>query len=161
MANKHDNNVSSSQKAKSREDLASSFSDHSSDQGDDKRKKKSHHQEEPLPTPKVLILETENIVHPRSSLWMPPPEVADYVESHIRHGFEKEVCSRLRSECLRLDFSSKETETPELDPTLVTFLKKSSKDPKKGIDHAWQGCQDKRLDITGPLTKILELAFQA
>ncbi|KAJ1093717.1 hypothetical protein NDU88_006809 [Pleurodeles waltl] len=47
----------------------------------------------------------------------------------------------------------KVTKTPELDPTLVTFLKKSAKDPKKGIDRAWRGCQDKLLDISGPLTK--------
>ncbi|KAJ1139406.1 hypothetical protein NDU88_005779 [Pleurodeles waltl] len=110
MDKEHAYNASSSQKAKSREDLASSSSDHSSDQGDDpprKRKKKFHHQEEPLPTPKVLTFEPEDIVQPRSSLWMPPLEVADYVESHIRHGFEKEVCSRLQSVCPRPEFSSK------------------------------------------------------
>ncbi|KAJ1114382.1 hypothetical protein NDU88_002620 [Pleurodeles waltl] len=149
MAKEHDYNAAS-QKAKSREDLASSSSDHSSEPGDDpphKRKKKSHHQEEPLPTPKVLTIVLEDIVHPRSSLWMHPPEVADYVESHIRHGFDKEVQSRLRSECPRLDFSSKVTETPELDPTLVTFLMKYSRDPKKGIDRTWRACQDKLFNV--------------
>ncbi|KAJ1130920.1 hypothetical protein NDU88_009264, partial [Pleurodeles waltl] len=103
----------------------------------------------------------EDIVHPRSSLWLPPPEVADYVESHIRHSFDKDVRSRLRSECPRPDFPYKVTETPELDPTLVTFLKKSAEDLKKGIDRVCRGCQDKLLDVSGPLTKILELAFQA
>ncbi|KAJ1127420.1 hypothetical protein NDU88_005822 [Pleurodeles waltl] len=30
------------------------------------------------------------------------------------------------------------TETPELDPTLVTYLNKFSKDLMKGIDRAWR-----------------------
>ncbi|KAJ1132079.1 hypothetical protein NDU88_010409 [Pleurodeles waltl] len=159
IAREHDYNSGSQKKAVS--DPASS-SEQSSEQGDDlprKRKKKVHHQE--APTPKVLTFEPEDIVHPRSSLWLPPPEVADYVESHIRHSIDKEVRSRLRSECPRPDFTSKVTETPEFDHTLVTFLKKSAKDPKKGIDRAWRGCQDNLLDVSGPLTKILELAFQA
>ncbi|KAJ1213890.1 hypothetical protein NDU88_001520 [Pleurodeles waltl] len=164
LARDHDYNTSSSQKSKSKNDLASSSPDHSSDRGDDpprKRKKNLRHQEEPRPAPKVHTFEPEDIVYPRSSLWLPPAEVADYMESHIRHGFEKEVRSRLCSECPRPDFPSKVAETPELDPTLVTYLKKFSKDPKKGIDRAWRGCQDKLLDVTGPLTKILELGFQA
>ncbi|KAJ1099556.1 hypothetical protein NDU88_004656 [Pleurodeles waltl] len=153
MAKKHDYIASSSQKTKSREDMASSSPDHSSDQGDDpprKHKKKSHHTFEP-----------EDSVHRRSSLWMPPPEVTDYVESHIIHGFDKDVRSRLRSECPRPDFATKVTETPELDPTLVAFWKNSSKDPKKGKERACRGCQDKLLDVSGPLTKILEVGFQA
>ncbi|KAJ1140467.1 hypothetical protein NDU88_006819 [Pleurodeles waltl] len=158
MTREHDYNAGSQKKAVS-DPASSSSSEHSSEQGDvppRKRKKKAHHQE--IPTPKVLTFEPEDIVHPRSSLWLPPPEVA---EAHIRHGFDKDIRSRLRSECPRPDFPSKVTETPELDPTLVTFLKKSAKDPKKGIDRAWHGCQDKLLDISRPLTKILELAFQA
>ncbi|KAJ1216074.1 hypothetical protein NDU88_003680 [Pleurodeles waltl] len=160
MAREHDYNAGSQKKMVS-DPPSSSSSEHSSDQGDApprKCKKKAHHKE--IPTPKVLTFEPEDIVHPRSSLWLPPPEVVDYVETHIRHGFDKDIRSRLRSECPRPDFPSKVTETPELDPTLVTFLKKSAKDPKKGIDRAWRGCQDKLLDIYGPLTKILELAFQ-
>ncbi|KAJ1090294.1 hypothetical protein NDU88_003427 [Pleurodeles waltl] len=34
-------------------------------------------------------------------------------------------------------------------------------DPKKGIDRAWSSCQDKLLDLTGPLAKILEMALKA
>ncbi|KAJ1137747.1 hypothetical protein NDU88_004144 [Pleurodeles waltl] len=115
LARDHDYNATSSQKSKSKEDLASSSSDHSSDQGDDlpcKRKKKSHYKEEPIPAPKVLTFEPEDIVHPRSSQWLTPAEVADNVESHIRHGFGKQARSRFRSECPRSDFSSKVTETP-------------------------------------------------
>lgn len=44
---------------------------------------------------------------------------------------------------------------------MLTYLRKYSKDPKKGIDRAWRSCQDKMLDLSGPLTKILELAFRA
>ncbi|KAJ1154512.1 hypothetical protein NDU88_007263 [Pleurodeles waltl] len=144
MAREHDYNVGSQKKAVNDPASSSSSSEHSSEQDDApprKRKKKAHYQG--VPTPKVLTFEPEDIVHPRSSLWLPPPEVADYVEAHIRHGFDENIRSRLRSECPRPDFPSKVTETPELDPTLVTFLKKSAKDPKKGIDRAWRGCQDK------------------
>ncbi|KAJ1106815.1 hypothetical protein NDU88_004213 [Pleurodeles waltl] len=94
MAREHGYNSGSQKKAGS--DPVSSSSEQSSEQGDDpprKRKKKVHHQE--APTPKLLTFEPEDIVHPRSSLWLPPPEVADYVESHIRHSFDKEVRSRL------------------------------------------------------------------
>ncbi|KAJ1169264.1 hypothetical protein NDU88_001170 [Pleurodeles waltl] len=80
MAKEHDYNASTQKKAASE---PASSSEHSSEQGDDpphKHKKKSHHQE--APTPRVLTFEPEDIVHPRSSLWLPPPEVADYVESH-------------------------------------------------------------------------------
>ncbi|KAJ1182176.1 hypothetical protein NDU88_007370 [Pleurodeles waltl] len=118
LAMDHDYNAASSKKSKSKEDFASSSSDHSSDQGEDplcKRKKKSRHQEDPIHVPKVLTFGPEDIVHPRSFLWLPPAEVADSVESHIRHGFEKKVRSRLCSECPRPDFPSKVTETLELD----------------------------------------------
>ncbi|KAJ1208747.1 hypothetical protein NDU88_004130 [Pleurodeles waltl] len=86
----HDYNASTTSKSKSKKDLASS------DQGDDpprKCKKKTHHQGDPTTTSKVLTFEPEDIVHPRSTLWLPPADVGDYVESHIRHGFEKEVRS--------------------------------------------------------------------
>ncbi|KAJ1084703.1 hypothetical protein NDU88_004849 [Pleurodeles waltl] len=99
MAREHDYNAGSQKKAV--DAPASSSSDHSSEQEDaplSKRKKKVHHQE--VPTPKVLTFEPEDIVHPRSSLWLPPPEVADYVEAHIRHGFDKDIRSRLRSNAI-------------------------------------------------------------
>ncbi|KAJ1141613.1 hypothetical protein NDU88_007941 [Pleurodeles waltl] len=98
MAREHDYNAGAQKKAVSDPASSSSSSEHSSEQGDvppRKRKKKAHHRE--VPAPKVLTFEPEDIVHPRSSLWLPPPEVADYVEAHIRHGFDKNICSRLRS----------------------------------------------------------------
>ncbi|KAJ1160649.1 hypothetical protein NDU88_001144 [Pleurodeles waltl] len=109
MAREHDYNVGSQKKAVDDPASFSSSSEHSSEREDApprKRKKKAHHQE--VSTPKVLTFEPEDIVHPRSSLWLPPPEVADYVEAHIRHGFDKDIRSRLRSECPRPDFPSKE-----------------------------------------------------
>ncbi|KAJ1184073.1 hypothetical protein NDU88_000883 [Pleurodeles waltl] len=57
--------------------------------------------------------------------------------------------------------SCKVADTPELDPSMATFLKKFTKDPKKGLDRTWRGLQDKLLDLAGPITKILELAVQA
>ncbi|KAJ1195508.1 hypothetical protein NDU88_004794 [Pleurodeles waltl] len=40
-------------------------------------------------------------------------------------------------------------------------LIRKSKDPKKGLDRSWRNCQDKLLDLSGPLTKILEMAYVA
>ncbi|KAJ1195307.1 hypothetical protein NDU88_004588 [Pleurodeles waltl] len=55
----------------------------------------------------------------------------------------------------------KVADTPELDPNMASFLRKFAKDPKKGLDRAWKGCQDKLLDLSGPLTKILDLAVES
>ena len=87
-------------------------------------------------------------MHHKDAMWLPPEEVADYVESHIRQGFDMEVQAHQRAECLCPDLPNKATDTPEVDPTLISYLKKSStKNPKKGIDRAWRGCQDKLLDF--------------
>ncbi|XP_078506532.1 uncharacterized protein LOC144766620 [Lissotriton helveticus] len=102
-----------------------------------------------------------DIVHPRSSDWAPPPEVAGYLQQNLRRSFDREVRSRLRSECPRPDVPNRVAETPEIDPNMLAFLKKFHKDPKKGIDRAWRRCQDKLLDTVGPLAKILELALVA
>ncbi|KAJ1098944.1 hypothetical protein NDU88_004051 [Pleurodeles waltl] len=87
-----------------------------------KCKAKSRHSTESEQPLKVLTFEPEDTVHPRSSSWAPLSKVAEYVQAHIRHCFDKDVRSRLRSQCPRPDFPSKVTETPELDPTLVTYL---------------------------------------
>ncbi|KAJ1154776.1 hypothetical protein NDU88_007519 [Pleurodeles waltl] len=50
----------------------------------------------PAPSPpKVLTFDPTEIVHPRSSNWVPLPEVASYVQCHLRQGFDKEVRARL------------------------------------------------------------------
>ncbi|KAJ1154677.1 hypothetical protein NDU88_007420 [Pleurodeles waltl] len=67
----------------------------------------------------------------------------------------------LRSESPRPDLEGKVSDTPEMDPTMVNFKKKYAKDPTKGLDRAWHSCQDRLLDISGPITKILELGFQS
>ncbi|KAJ1169144.1 hypothetical protein NDU88_001050 [Pleurodeles waltl] len=118
-------------------------------------KRKARHTDDPE-TPvmgKNLQFDPDSIIHPRSTEWVPCQEVAKFVQARLRKGFEKDVRNTLRSECPRPALSGKVAETPELDPHMVTFLKKYAKDPKKGIDRAWRRCQDKLLDISGPLTK--------
>ncbi|XP_069086417.1 uncharacterized protein [Pleurodeles waltl] len=57
--------------------------------------------------------------------------------------------------------AGKVADTPELDPSMATLVRKFAKDPKKGLDRAWRSCQDKLLYLSGPLTKILDLAIQS
>ncbi|KAJ1161324.1 hypothetical protein NDU88_001811, partial [Pleurodeles waltl] len=94
----------------------------------------------------------EDIIHPRSADWALAQAVADYLQ---------EVRNRLRAECPRPEIRDKVAETPDIDPSMLTFLKKFAKDPKKGIDRAWHSFQDKLLDLAGPLAKGLELALRA
>ncbi|XP_078503027.1 uncharacterized protein LOC144761602 [Lissotriton helveticus] len=122
------------------------------------KKKRRSQSVNPLPPSKNLLFNPSNIIHPRSTEWVPCVGVAHYVQGNIRQGFVRSV---LRSECPRPALLRKVMETPELDPNMATFLKKFSKDPKKGLDRAWRGCQDKLLDVCGPLTKILDRAVQA
>lgn len=44
---------------------------------------------------------------------------------------------------------------------MATFLAKYMKDPRRGIDRSWRSCQDKLLDVVGPLTNILDMAEEA
>ncbi|KAJ1196475.1 hypothetical protein NDU88_000346 [Pleurodeles waltl] len=129
--------------------------------GTSKRKKSESTKAPPTKAPTVLTFSPEEIVHPRSSSWVPPPEVAEYLQNHIRAGFDKDVRARLRAECPRPELEGKVTDTVDVDPTMVTFLKKWEKDPKKGLDRAWLSCQDKLLDLSGLLAKILEMAYVA
>ncbi|KAJ1204622.1 hypothetical protein NDU88_000062 [Pleurodeles waltl] len=68
----------------------------------------------------------------------------------------KEAC-----ECPRSSLVGKVADTPELDPSMATFLRKFAKDPKINLDRALRGCQDKLLDLSDPLTKMLDLAIQS
>ncbi|KAJ1133154.1 hypothetical protein NDU88_011451 [Pleurodeles waltl] len=148
----------SSSKSSSRSD---SEEDLGTRPGASKRKKSESTKAPPTKAPKVLTFSPEEIVHPRSSSWVPPPEVAEYLQKHIRAGFDKDVRARLRAECPSPELEVKVTDTPDVDPTMVTFLKKWAKDPKKGLDRACRSCQDKLLDLSGPLAKILEMAYVA
>ncbi|KAJ1098280.1 hypothetical protein NDU88_003396 [Pleurodeles waltl] len=102
---------------------------------------------------RVPSFEPTDITHPRASNQAPPQVVAKYVQSDFHQGFIKEVRARLRAECPRPDLVSEVTDTPETDPSLVTFLRKYSKDPKKGRVWAWCNCKDKLLDMSSPLKK--------
>ncbi|KAJ1174087.1 hypothetical protein NDU88_005910 [Pleurodeles waltl] len=113
------------------------------------------------PAGKNLLFFPEDIIHLRSTKWVPTAEVAHYVQNRLRKSFEKEVHNTVRSECPRPSLLGKVAETPELDPSMATFLSKFAKDPKKGLDHSWRGCQNKLLDLSGPLIKILDLAIQS
>lgn len=105
-----------------------------------------------------LGFDPDNIVHPA---WVPISLVAEYAHAKLRKSYDRDVRNYLCAECPRPDLPDRVAETPELDPDLVTFLKCASNDPKKRIDRSWKSCQDKVLDLTGPLCKILELAVQA
>ncbi|KAJ1172447.1 hypothetical protein NDU88_004294 [Pleurodeles waltl] len=143
-------------RVESKGDSDASSSSNSLDRDSDspwKRKAKSRHSSVSSQPLKVLTFEPEDIVHPRSSSWAPPFKVAEYVQARIRHCFDKDVRSRLRSECPRPDFPSKVTETPEVDPTLVTYSKKFSKDPKEGIDRAWRDMDDDMEDSDNDMDK--------
>ncbi|XP_069082882.1 uncharacterized protein [Pleurodeles waltl] len=103
----------------------------------------------------------EGFYHLRSSEWRPEQKVAEYVASKIRQPLDKLVWARLKAECPRPTLPGKVAATPELDPKMCTFFAKYVKDPKKGIDRSWRACQDKLLDVLGPLTQIIQLAEHA
>ncbi|KAJ1197479.1 hypothetical protein NDU88_001337 [Pleurodeles waltl] len=100
------------------------------------KKKHQDRRSDPGP-PKMLTFDPKEIVHPKSTNWVPLPKVTNYVQSHLRQGFDKEVRARLRSECPHPDLAGKVSDTLEVDLTMVTFIKKWAKDPKKGLDIAW------------------------
>ena len=111
--------------------------------------------------PLVLTFVPEEIEHPNSTDWTPPDEVVEYMDARLRKPLKKEVRSRLRSECPRPLLKGKASETPEIDPTIVTYMGKYSRDPRKGLDRSLKACQDKLLDMSGPLAKILEMGYEA
>lgn len=63
----------------------------------------------------------------------------------------------MRDECLRPLVPNALCETPIVDPKVVTFLSKSALSPREGLKSALKVCQEKLLDVLGPLTKIFEL----
>ncbi|KAJ1211767.1 hypothetical protein NDU88_007121 [Pleurodeles waltl] len=131
-------------------DLAASDSSHSSSPlRNRKRARKSgssHVKERPKSPSNPFQFNLEDIIHPRSADWAP---AADYLNDKLRKGFDKEVQNSLRAECPRPEIPDKVAETPDIDPSMLTLLKKFPKDPKKGIDRAWRSCQDKLLDLSG------------
>ncbi|KAJ1130303.1 hypothetical protein NDU88_008656 [Pleurodeles waltl] len=56
-----------------------------------KRKRKCHNTQERGSSYRNLSFDPESIIHPRSTEWLPCEEVAQYVQDHIRKGFDREV----------------------------------------------------------------------
>ncbi|KAJ1160574.1 hypothetical protein NDU88_001070 [Pleurodeles waltl] len=112
------------------------------------------HAGEPLFDPSFMV-------HPNSKEWYPSDHVADYVSFFLRHPLDKATRNKLKSECPRPSLPDNITATPVIDPNMLMFFTKFGKDPKKGVDRAWSGCQDKLLDLVGPLTRIFDLAEEA
>ena len=56
------------------------------------------------------------------------------MQSRLQKEFEKEGDNRLWAECSRLALIGSVGDTPEIDLKTATFLRKLSKDPKRGID---------------------------
>lgn len=101
------------------------------------------------------------IKHPLSPKWTPSQHVADYNTFWLRREIPKEVRPQLRSECPRPSLPDKITVTPELDPNVVSFFNKGGKDTRRGLDRGLKSCQDRLMDITGPLTSFFEMAETA
>lgn len=115
----------------------------------------------PIPETDNEMLNSDDLLHPRSAEWVPAPKVAAYMAARLRKPLDKEVRSCLRAECPRPALEGKVAVTPEVDPKMATFLAKFIQDPKRGIDRSWRACQDKLLDTAGPLAKILDMAEDA
>lgn len=99
--------------------------------------------------------------HPLSPEWSPAPHVAEYVQLWLRNQIPKDVRLRLRSECPRPSLANKIASTPELDAKIIAFIAKGGRDPKKGLNKGLKMCQDRLLDLTGPLTKIFDMTEEA
>ncbi|KAJ1099752.1 hypothetical protein NDU88_004850 [Pleurodeles waltl] len=109
----------------------------------------------------VPMFDPGDIQHPNSTEWLPSDHVGDYVTARLRTPLDKQVRAKLKSEYPRPALSSKITATPAIDSSLLTFFTRYGKDPRKGVDKAWATCQDKLLDIVGPLTRIFDMAESA
>ncbi|KAJ1137515.1 hypothetical protein NDU88_003913 [Pleurodeles waltl] len=109
----------------------------------------------------VPMFDPGDIQHPNSTEWLPSEHVANYVTARLRTPLDKQVRAKLKSECPHPALSSKITATPAIDSSLLTFFTRYGKDPRKGVDKAWSTCQDKLLDIVGPLTRIFDIAEAA
>ncbi|KAJ1158353.1 hypothetical protein NDU88_011044 [Pleurodeles waltl] len=134
----------------------------------EKRRKISPHEYSPHLVPEDLVdpdgdslFEPTSIHHPNSSEWFPSDHVSDYVSFYLRHPLDKLSRNKVKSECPRPSLPCKVTDTPAIDPNMLLFFTKFGKDPKKGVDRAWSNCQDRLLDLVGPVTRIFDLAEEA
>ncbi|XP_078540259.1 uncharacterized protein LOC144825323 [Lissotriton helveticus] len=107
------------------------------------------------------MFDPSSIRHPNSTEWLPSHHVGEYISARLRLPLEATVRSRLKSECLKPALPDKITLVPTIDQPLLTFFSKFGKDPRRGVDKAWSTCQDKLLDIVGPLARIFDMAESA
>ncbi|XP_078496549.1 uncharacterized protein LOC144752521 [Lissotriton helveticus] len=107
------------------------------------------------------MFDPSSIRHPNSTEWLPSHHVGEYISARLRLPLEAAVRSRLKSECPKPALPDKITLVPSIDQPLLTFFSKFGKDPRRGVDKAWSTCQDKMLDIVGPLARIFDLAESA
>ncbi|XP_078533880.1 uncharacterized protein LOC144820113 [Lissotriton helveticus] len=107
------------------------------------------------------MFDPSSIRHPNSTEWLPSHHVGEYISARLRLPLEAAVRSRLKSECPKPALPDKITLVPSIDQPLLTFFSKFGKDPRRGVDKAWSTCQDKMLDIVGPLARIFDIAESA
>ncbi|XP_040298690.1 uncharacterized protein LOC121009547 [Bufo bufo] len=107
------------------------------------------------------LFDPDSLHHPRSAEWLPLDHVSKYLEARVRCPLSKEARNKLRAECPRPIVPNRVCETPAVDPKITQFLTKSGWNPRKGLESALRSCQDKLLDIFGPLAKIFDLAEAA
>ncbi|XP_078509521.1 uncharacterized protein LOC144769325 [Lissotriton helveticus] len=107
------------------------------------------------------MFDPSTIRHPNSTEWLPSHHVGEYITARLRLPLESAVRSRLKSECPKPALPDKITLVPSIDQPLLTFFSKFGKDPRRGVDKAWSTCQDKLLDVVGPLARIFDLAEAA
>ncbi|XP_056395197.1 uncharacterized protein LOC130290954 [Hyla sarda] len=101
------------------------------------------------------------IRHPRSGEWLPTGKVAKFISTRVFKSLDRTTRNKMKAECPRPTLPHNSSVTPELDPVLTKFLMKSGKNPKKGLDRSFRACQDKLMDLIGPLTKIVDLAEES
>ncbi|KAM8971965.1 sodium-coupled neutral amino acid symporter 1-like [Pelodytes ibericus] len=107
------------------------------------------------------LFDPDELQHPRSAEWAPADHVAQYISLRVRKPLDKLARSKLRAECPRPTVPNSACATPDVDPKIIQFLSKTGWKPKKGFEFALRNCQDKILDIMGPLTQIFEMAETA
>ncbi|XP_056400569.1 uncharacterized protein LOC130294571 [Hyla sarda] len=101
------------------------------------------------------------ICHPRSGEWLPNSRIAEFLALRANKPLDRPSRSKLKAECPRPSLPNNSSATPELDPLLAKFLFKTGKNPKKGVDRSFKSCQDKLMDLLGPLSKIMDMADEA
>ncbi|XP_078524939.1 uncharacterized protein LOC144798029 [Lissotriton helveticus] len=107
------------------------------------------------------MFDPSSIRHPNSTEWLPSNHVGEYISARLCLPLEATVRSRLKSECPKPALPDKITLVPSIDQPLLTFFSKFGKDPRRGVEKAWSTCQDKLLDIVGPLARIFDMAESA